>query len=143
MDKIHETIIFKTLYNKQWRTVIPERQERNKVTPMTVLAYWCPLQPQGRQMNIRGIQNSSWGDKAERTKAPRFARQHTRKEKASQRKNYRNQQRVSLEYPAHMWGNQPKPGERIRGNSTWYSHSAGNSACSHQPGKPHNSRAIG
>lgn len=38
LGKIYEIVVFKTLGIRQQRTVIPERQERNEVSPITAPA---------------------------------------------------------------------------------------------------------
>lgn len=61
-NKIYERMVFKVLDITQWRTVIPERWETNKVSPMIIPPYCLERvsRPQHRVRNLSEAQLIPW-----------------------------------------------------------------------------------
>ena len=101
MNKIYKTmVILKTMSIRQWRTVIPGRQEANRVSPLTSQVHclqrisrpWC-REDKYRQGPVNSL---SCGDRDES-----LARVH-RTDRVSERVTPREVQRVYRGSPSHI-----------------------------------------
>lgn len=128
---------------RQWRAVIPEKQEANKESPTTDLAYclrefplWC-----GEGEHRQNPEDSmSWGNGAggRKPRKVEFAWENTGAGRPAGRKLWRSAEGpLQVYWSAHAC-DYPKPRKEpskcIRGNGTQHSHRAGNSTCTHQLG---------
>lgn len=124
LNKICEASVFKILYTCQWRTVMPERQEINEVSPTIAPVYCfetleeCPAISTGKG-NPDITQRTK--EKARQSWVPREAkvatvhRKGVRGEKAAKREDFRsaaNFHKDSADSPsARVWENYLRPEE--------------------------------
>lgn len=140
MDKLRETIVFKTLDIRQWRRVMPERWAPRDVI---VLAVYCERIPRAscrrRDPKKSSVDFLSWGDRAEypgRPERPEFLGQSTGEKRDTQREPWRFTEGPPRARSREMISKSLRKLPEVKGRITWkhlqnrkqHSHRAGNDA---------------
>lgn len=110
LDKIYETVDLRTLDMRQWRTLILERWETNRVNPTVS----CLL-PERGAVNSLSCRN---GAQSQRQRHLERTQQHIREKRDSESGPCVCRLVYASEDTTQVWG---EIHERIRGQSAWYS----------------------